>query len=160
MEFRELDAADVQPLRTRVLRTFFSDGELEEFEGDEARSSRHYGLVDGEGRIVAVASYLPESAPEGLGEPAMRLRGMAVEEDLRGEGHGSRLLQSSLSRLALERPELAVVWCHARTSAAGFYEREGFRRKGEVFEVERIGPHVVMWREMPEVLADGEVVDV
>ena len=36
------------------------------------------------------------------------------------------------------------VWCNARLSAAGFYERVGFGRVGGVFEIAGIGPHAVM----------------
>lgn len=153
MELRELDADDVRPLRTRILRPNYPDDETKAFEGDEAEDTHHYGLVDEDGEPVAVVTYIRRSAPDDLGEPAVRLRGMAVEKGYRRRGLGTRLLQNSLPRLAVAEPDLTVVWCHARTSAADFYQEHGFERHGEVFDIEGIGPHIVMWREMPNVLA-------
>ncbi|MFB6373248.1 MAG: GNAT family N-acetyltransferase, partial [Bradymonadaceae bacterium] len=102
------------------------------------------------GQPVAVLSYIREPSPDELGDPATRLRGMAVREQDRRQGLGSRILQNSLTRLAVAQPDLAIVWCNARTSAEDFYRRHGFETQGEVFEVDEIGPHIVMWREMPE----------
>ena len=149
MELVELTIDEVRPLRTAVLRPHYEAGRLAEFEGDEAESTHHYGLrIDG-GEVVAVVTYMRVEAPDDLGGPAARLRGMAVAEGRRREGLGARLLQGSLTRLAVAEPDLKIVWCNARTSAADFYSREGFQRHGEVFEVPEIGPHVVMWRSMP-----------
>lgn len=153
MEFVELTTEDVRPLRTRVLRPHFDEGELAEFDGDDDEQTKHYGLVDDSAEPVAVVTYLRQEAPDGIGGPAVRLRGMAVAEDRRREGLGRRLLDSSLSRLAVSQPDLEVVWCNARTSAQSFYEKHGFRTHGEVFDVPEIGPHVVMYREMPRALA-------
>jgi predicted GNAT family N-acyltransferase len=153
MELRELEADDVRPLRTRILRPGYPDGETKAFDGDDAEDTHHYGLVDESDAPVAVVTYIRLAAPDELGGPAVRLRGMAVEEGHRRQGLGTRLLQNSLTRLAVAEPDMAVVWCHARTSAVGFYEEHGFERHGEVFDIEGIGPHVVMWREMPNVLA-------
>jgi predicted GNAT family N-acyltransferase len=153
MELRELDADDVRPLRTKSLRPSYPDGETKTFEGDEAENTHHYALVDDNDKPVAVVTYIRRSPPDTLGKPAVRLRGMAVEQGHRRRGLGTRLLQNSLTRLAVAAPDLTVVWCHARTAAAEFYEGHGFERHGEVFDIEGIGPHIVMWREMPNVLA-------
>lgn len=157
MDFVELTAEDVRPLRTRILRPHLPEDERAVFEGDEAPTSRHYGLEEPGGAIRAVVTYLRREPPDDLPEPAVRLRGMAVDEGYRRRGLGRRLLQSSLTRLAVDQPDLVIVWCNARTSAADFYENEGFERHGDVFEVESIGPHVVMWREMPEAFVDEPV---
>jgi predicted GNAT family N-acyltransferase len=149
MELVELTIDEVRPLRTAVLRPHYEEGRLANFEGDEDDSTHHYGLRADDGAVVAVLTFMRTEAPEELGGPAVRLRGMAVAEERRREGIGARLLQGSLTRLAVAEPDLQVVWCNARTSAADFYAREGFRRHGEVFDVPEIGPHVVMWRAMP-----------
>jgi len=153
MELRELDADDVRPLRTRTLRPNYPDGETKAFEGDDAEDTHHYGLVDDDDTPVAVVTYIRLAPPDDLGQPAVRLRGMAVDQDHRRRGLGTRLLQNSLTRLAVAEPDLTVVWCHARTSAADFYEEHGFERHGGEFDIEGIGPHIVMWRAMPNVLA-------
>jgi predicted GNAT family N-acyltransferase len=156
MDFVELTAEEVRPLRTRILRSHVPEDEMAVFEGDEAPTSRHYGLRESGEALRAVVTYLRRESPDDLAEPAVRLRGMAVDEGYRRRGLGRRLLQSSLTHLAVHQPDLEIVWCHARTSAAEFYEREGFERHGDAFEVEKIGPHVAMWREIPQAVVGRE----
>jgi hypothetical protein len=38
-----------------------------------------------------------------------------------------------------------LAWCNARAGSFGFYERFGFRRDGEPFELPDIGPHYRMF---------------
>jgi GNAT superfamily N-acetyltransferase len=72
---------------------------------------------------------------------------MAVAPDLRGRGVGQALLNFLETSL---RGESAVrqLWCNARTPAAGFYERQGWRAVSEVFEIPTAGPHVRMTKLM------------
>jgi len=167
LEFLEVNAEVVQPLRTRVLRPGWLSGETLTFEADEATSTYHFGLVDseesGDGSVVAVLTWLRQSAPSEVREAASlqpdevtyRLRGMAVAEEWRGQGLGARLLESSLVRLGLKAPACEIGWCNARESAVTFYEKQGFEVVGERFEIEGIGPHRAMWRQVPRVMADG-----
>lgn len=73
---------------------------------------------------------------------AWRIRGMASLPEIQGLGHGRRLVEVACERSwAAER---APIWCNARESAFGFYEKLGFVIEGEIFEIEGIGPHAVM----------------
>lgn len=76
-----------------------------------------------------------------------RLRGMATGPGARGQGFGSALLTACLDHAAAAGG--AEVWCNARRAAMGFYRRAGFEVIGDEFEVEDIGPHVVMARAVP-----------
>ena len=40
------------------------------------------------------------------------------------------------------------VWCNARTSAKGFYETMDFESLGDTFEIEGVGPHILMSRKI------------
>ena len=153
LQFEQLDAERVRPLRTQILRPHFDEGRLCEFEQDDHQDTVHFGLVDAVGRVVAVATFFPQPCPEKPRPQALRLRGMCVEPVLQGMGLGERLLEAALGRLAVQFPSAEVVWCNARVSAAPFYEKMGFERIGQVFDVDPIGPHVVMWRKMPAVIA-------
>jgi hypothetical protein len=42
------------------------------------------------------------------------------------------------------------MWCQARVSAQGFYEKVGFATLGERFWLPLSGPHYVMVRELPD----------
>ncbi|WP_346621762.1 GNAT family N-acetyltransferase [Blastococcus montanus] len=63
---------------------------------------------------------------------------MATDPPVRGAGVGRALVEHGLARLA------DLVWCDARTSAVGFYERTGSRVVGEEFDKPGLGPHVGM----------------
>lgn len=39
-----------------------------------------------------------------------------------------------------------LLWCNARLTAVGFYQRGGFETLGEPWEEPLIGPHVAMWK--------------
>jgi predicted GNAT family N-acyltransferase len=67
---------------------------------------------------------------------------MATEPDVRGSGAGRALIVEGLARVAARGGD--VVWCDARVSAAGFYERMGFAVVTDEFEKTGIGPHVGM----------------
>lgn len=67
---------------------------------------------------------------------------MATREAFRGSGCGRALFEAGRSwALGVGRVR---IWCNARSSAAGFYERLGFERHGEEFEIDGIGPHFSM----------------
>jgi predicted GNAT family N-acyltransferase len=153
LHFEQLTSAQVQPLRTRILRPHFEAGQICAFPRDDAPDTAHFGIVDDAAHVYAVATFIPNACPELPGHEAIQLRGMCVDRTLQGQGLGERLLDGSLTRLAVQHSSAEILWCNARTSAAGFYEKMGFAQIGEVFDVEHIGPHVVMWRKMPMALA-------
>jgi predicted GNAT family N-acyltransferase len=102
----------------------------------------HLGAFDGD-RLVGIASLYREDRPGG---PAggWRLRGMATEPDARGAGFGAALLAGSVEHAAAAGG--SEVWCNARMPAVDFYRRAGFAVVSEEFEIDGIGPHVVMAR--------------
>jgi predicted GNAT family N-acyltransferase len=162
LEVLEVDAEVVHPLRTSVLRPHYREGRLAEFDGDEAPTTHHFAIgpvPDGSDSIdepSGVVSYIQQAAPEGIEARApWRLRGMAVDPEVRSEGLGSRLLEASLSRLAVLEPSCDVIWCQARMTAADFYAQHGFERTGEPFEIPQIGRHVTMWRQALQAMASG-----
>jgi predicted GNAT family N-acyltransferase len=72
---------------------------------------------------------------------------MATGPDVRGSGVGKELLLDGLARVAARGGDL--VWCHARTTAAGFYERLGFSVVTQPYDRPGIGPHVGMLIDVP-----------
>ncbi len=71
----------------------------------------------------------------------IRLRQMAVLNDLQGKGIG-RALMNFAENIARDRGYRSIRM-HARLNAVGFYEKVGYKIKGEQF-IEVTIPHYVM----------------
>ncbi|GIW73261.1 MAG: hypothetical protein KatS3mg102_2803 [Planctomycetota bacterium] len=140
-----VDAARTRPLRQRVLRPHQRAEELV-YPGDDAPATLHLVACAAGGTVLGVASIYCEPPPGTQDQSAWRLRGMAVAEEVRGRGIGSRLLQRCLAHA--RRQGGSWVWCHARLGALGFYRRHGFVAEGEPFELAGVGPHRFMRREL------------
>jgi predicted GNAT family N-acyltransferase len=115
--------------------------------GDEDPATFHLAARDAVGRVVGVVRFSPAPCPWRVGGDAMaaaawQLRGMATDAAVRGSGAGRALLEDGLTRVAARGGDL--VWCDARTSAAGFYARFGFTVVTGEFDKPGIGPHVGM----------------
>ena len=79
-------------------------------------------------------------------DPAtVRLRQMAVLNDLQGKGIGRALMQFA-ENLARDRG-YKVLTMHARKNATGFYEKMGYRIRGDEFNEVTI-PHYLMEKKL------------
>jgi len=142
-EIRRIPAAETRGLRHTVLRPN-QPPQLAIYPGDDDADTLHLGLYI-QGRLGGVASLYREPPPDALRTTtAWRLRGMAVDTSLRGQGHGAALLRACLEHAVQQGGTL--VWCNARTTASGFYRSLGFSLKGDTFELPGIGPHHCMQR--------------
>lgn len=83
---------------------------------------------------------LVEEAPQ-----MVRLRQMAVLNDLQGKGVGKALIQFA-ENLARDHGYRKITM-HARKNAVGFYEKMGYKVQGQEFEEVTI-PHVVMEKDL------------
>lgn len=75
----------------------------------------------------------------------VRLRQMAVVNDLQGKGIGKALMQFA-ENLARDRG-FRKITMHARKNALGFYEKMGYRKIGEEFHEITI-PHYLMEKDL------------
>lgn len=144
LECRHAALDELISLRHAVLRP---QGATEDavLPGDHDLQTRHYGAFNAHGRAVACVSLMASAWAD---QPAWQLRAMAVAEPLRGTGVGSSLLSYALRDLALldrTRP----IWCNARLSAQGFYERHGWQAVSDPFDNGAAGRSVRMLRAAP-----------
>jgi len=138
IEIREINAERTRPVRQAVLRPHQAAHELV-YPGDDDADSFHLGGMRGD-ELLAILSMYHQPTPDGT--PGWRIRGMASVPEVRGTGYGRRLVEIACDRAwAIER---VPIWCNARASAFGFYEKIGFAVVGELFEIEGIGTHAVM----------------
>lgn len=147
MEVRQVGVQEVVPLRARVLRAGrpVSDARLD---GDDdpgtvvlAAYDPHVDAADSAGP-VGTATLMDQPCPWRPGVRAVRLRAMATEEAVRGQGIGALVLAAAVTRARVMGAD--VLWCLARTGARSFYDRAGFTVDGDEFDVPGIGPHVRM----------------
>ncbi|MES1182016.1 MAG: GNAT family N-acetyltransferase [Flavobacterium sp.] len=75
----------------------------------------------------------------------MRLRQMAVLNDLQGKGVGRALMQFA-ENIARDHGYKTITM-HARKHALGFYEKMGYKAKGNEFTEITI-PHFVMEKQL------------
>jgi GNAT superfamily N-acetyltransferase len=75
----------------------------------------------------------------------VRLRQMAVLNDVQGKGIGRALMQFA-ENLARDHG-YKILTMHARNNATGFYEKMGYRIKGDMFEEVTI-PHYLMEKKL------------
>lgn len=75
----------------------------------------------------------------------VRLRQMAVINDIQGKGVGKALIQFA-ENLARDHGYRKITM-HARKNALGFYEKMGYQVKGDEFEEVTI-PHYVMEKDL------------
>ncbi|TCC98616.1 GNAT family N-acetyltransferase [Pedobacter hiemivivus] len=110
------------------------------FPTDETEGNFHLGCFV-EDRLASIATFFPEDC-EGRGAGGFRLRGMATDPAFSGKGCGSDLIKFAINEL--RSANASYIWCHARSSAVGFYEKLGFEVISEEYEVPEIGPHFNM----------------
>jgi esterase/lipase/GNAT superfamily N-acetyltransferase len=140
LEIRTLSSELVRPIRHVVLRGGLPF-ESTIWNGDDDPDTVHFGAyVDG--TITGVATLL-RKPPAAAGPcTAWQLRGMAVLPEWQRKGVGSKLLEAARNHLEAQCGTL--LWCNARASARGFYERAGFTVQGDSFDIPGIGAHYRM----------------
>ncbi|MCW2973921.1 MAG: family N-acetyltransferase [Thermoleophilia bacterium] len=152
---RAITRDETVPLRHAVLRPNAPVDDVY-FPSDEVDGTFHAGaFLDGE--LVAVGTISPE--PRGADAPggaaptleddqgcAWRVRGMATADWARSRGAGACVLELCTEQARASGARIA--WCNARIGAVRFYEREGWSRVSEEFDLTGIGPHFVMERRL------------
>ncbi|MBM7807404.1 putative GNAT family N-acyltransferase [Geodermatophilus bullaregiensis] len=139
MDVEEVGLDVVLPLRSAVLR----GGGPAAMPGDDDPATVHLAARTPDGAVVGVVRLSPAPCPWRLHARApWQLRGMATDATVRGAGTGRALVEAGRALVAARGGDL--LWCNARESAAGFYERMGFAVVTDRFDVDPIGPHVGM----------------
>lgn len=111
------------------------------FSADELEKEKNHLMMGAyEDDQMLGCCMLVEEQPE-----TVRLRQMAVINDLQGKGIGKALMQFA-ENLARDRGYKKITM-HARKNALGFYEKMGYKKVGTEFEEITI-PHYVMEKEL------------
>lgn len=144
IEVRPISAAETLPLRMAVLRPN-RPVSASQFVGDDAPTTRHFGAFQA-GKNFGIASLFRVEMEDYPGRSALQLRGMATAPEVRGAGFGRALVFACID--FARNIDAEILWCNARTSALGFYEKLGFEIVGKEFEIPDVGPHFRMLMEL------------
>lgn len=114
-----------------------------QFEHDDDDQTFHLGAFS-DNKLVSVASFYYQKHPELEGEHHYRLRGMATHPDFQRKGLSQELLKVAFP--IIKQNFCSLVWCNARESALGFYQKVGFENHHGPFDIPGIGPHFLMYK--------------
>ncbi len=113
------------------------------YDGDEEAASAHFAAFSLDPEQPIGVATLHRRGMTGKPRPSdLQLRGMAVDETHRGRGIGRLLLEACRRHAAEAGAER--IWCNARLPALPFYRANGFEQVSDTYEVQGLGPHVLM----------------
>jgi len=142
IKVRRIKPEETYPIRQEVLR---KNIDLPyKFEGDIESQAMHYGCFKNE-KLVSIATVIKRKNGYFKGKQ-YQLRGMATLSEYQGLGLGKKLLIKLEEEVAKQSAE--VLWCNARVKAVKFYEKLGFKKVGERFEIPQIGGHFIMYKKL------------
>jgi GNAT superfamily N-acetyltransferase len=123
MRVVEVEVGRTRDLRARVLRPGVPPEEVG-FPGDDGPGVFHLAAED-DGTLVGIVTLIAD------GDAGVRLRSMAVDPAWQGTGVGRMLVEAAVERL--RAAGVRRMWCNARDTALGFYERLGWTVTGPGF---------------------------
>ena len=114
------------------------------FDGDNLTSTKHFGLFVDE-KLTAIVSVFKNNNSTFNHENQFQIRGMAVLKEFQKLGFGKELLLHCEQFFKYKNGTL--IWFNARETAALFYEKLGYEKIGNLFNIESVGLHYIMKKE-------------
>ena len=145
MILKELPTADIRKLRHEVLWPHKDSFEDCVIEPDEIKTTFHMGAIEND-TVVGTSTFLIDINDRFETKSQYRLRAMATSPKVRGKQVGRQIIETSIKKL--KNMNIDLLWCDARLEATGFYEKLGFKMKGDIYHVPNIGPHKLMYFEL------------
>jgi GNAT superfamily N-acetyltransferase len=115
------------------------------FDGDDLDSTKHFGLFFNK-EIAGIVSVFENNLSIFTQENHIQIRGMAVLGAFQKKGFGTILIQN-IEKYALSN-KINLIWFNARENAVGFYKKLGYTCTGEPFEINEIGTHFKMYKQL------------
>lgn len=121
LSFREVPLILVWHMRQEVM---YPELSLEAVKLPQDAAGTHLGLYQEE-TLCSVISLFEQDG-------ALQFRKFATRNALQGKGYGTRLLQHVFERA--KEKGLKKIWCNARTTAIGLYQKFGMEPYGATWE--------------------------
>lgn len=144
VKIKQVTPEDTYAIRRKIFRPNQTI-DTYKYDADHDRESFHLGAYQDD-KLISVASFLKESHPAFEEMNQYRLHGMATLEEYRGQQAGSNLLIEG--EKILRRRHARLLWCNAKYPVSNYYTSFGLREHGEVFVLDSIGPHKVMYKKL------------
>lgn len=144
MIVKQIEAKDTYPIRNIMLRPGLPE-ETCHFTGDDDEHTFHLGGFI-ENQLASVASFYFNNNDKIQNNYQYQLRGMATLDQYQGQGLSSALLRTAFP--IIKNNHVDLLWCNARKEAVGFYYKVGFESISDEFEIEGVGPHYLMTKEI------------
>ncbi len=130
-------------LRMRVLRPGQPRSNCEYAE-DKYPTTFHLGIVQNDD-VLCNGTFIQQTHELFIqARHPYRLRGMATNPILQSQGLGSLVLQAA--EVELTKRNCDILWFNARMTAENFYKKLGYVADQNIFNIESIGPHKVMYK--------------
>jgi ribosomal protein S18 acetylase RimI-like enzyme len=142
IKVKQIQAKDCYPIRQQILWQH-KNIEACGIGIDEQEGTFHLGVFLND-ELVCIGSFFKQKNVLFSEQNQYRLRAMATLAEAQKQGTAKALLDFAFERLQNQNQEL--LWCDARIIALGFYEKMGFKKLGETYEIPLIGPHYLMWK--------------
>ena len=142
--YKKVSAVETYPVRHLVLRVG-KPIETGVFDGDNLLSTQHFACFDGE-ISIGVVSVFDNELEIFSGKNQFQLRGMAVLDHYQKKGIGNQLILCAEDYIKTQKGNL--IWFNARIIAVPFYEKLGYQKTGNAFNIGDIGAHFVMFKEL------------
>ncbi len=120
ISIKPIEAKQAWPIRHKVM---YPEMEYDDVKLPKDADGQHFGLFDGD-QLVSVVSFFPE------GEEA-QFRKFATLAEKQGKGYGAMLLEFLID--LAKAAGIKRLWCNARQSALGFYQKHGFKETDRKF---------------------------
>ena len=139
---KEIQSSETYLVRQEVLRKG-KPLETCHFEGDDEKTTKHFGIELNE-KIIGIVSVYQVNSQLFFDENQFQIRGMAVLEAHQQKGYGALLVERA-EKYCFEK-NASVIWFNAREKAVPFYEKNGYQTKGNSFEIPEVGTHFIMFK--------------
>ncbi|MBI9041120.1 GNAT family N-acetyltransferase [Lutibacter sp.] len=142
IEVKKITTVETYPIRLEVLRKNIPLPY--KFGGDLNDDTFHLGAFKDK-KLIAVSSYVKAENPDLKGSQ-FQLRGMATLTEYQGIGAGKLMMDKAFE--ILQEMKINCLWCNARVIAVPFYEKQGLKTFGSKFNIEYVGEHYVMFKNL------------
>ena len=132
-------------LRTKILRPG-QPVELCRYAEDDLPTTFHLGILENN-EVICNGTFMQQPSGHPLLQTARRpyrLRGMATAKSHQGKGYGREIIL--FAEYELQQRDCDLLWFNARVSAEGFYRKLGYTAIEDIFNIDSIGPHKIMYK--------------